>query len=125
MKKYLFVLLVLSSCAKKVDDKKNEFLLEDTVSVSYADSVEVALMKTKDIDVDIKEKINQVQVLSNENKNLKVELKTAKDCLISTKEELKILKTNVKIPKKKSFFQRLLGSKTDSVEIEKIDTIKN
>lgn len=126
MKKYLLILaLVLFSCAKKLEDKKDNFVVvEDSVFVNYADSVEVALLKTKDIDVEIKHKIKQVLVLSEENKDLKVELKTTKDCLVSTQERLQILKTNIKVPKKKNFFQRLIGSKTDSVEIEKIDTIQ-
>jgi hypothetical protein len=58
MKKYLFIILVvLSSCSKKIEDKKNNLVLvEDNDLVSYADSVEIALTKTKDIDVDIKQK---------------------------------------------------------------------
>jgi hypothetical protein len=81
MKKYLLILVVvLSSCAKKVEDKKDDFVVvEDSVFVNYADSVEVALVKTKDIDVEIKQKITEVKVLSNENKELKVELKSTKD----------------------------------------------
>ena len=63
----------------KTEDKKEDLVLsEDSVSVNYADSVEIALVKTKDIDVDIKQKINQVEVLSHENKDLKVELKNTK-----------------------------------------------
>jgi hypothetical protein len=125
MKKYLFIILVvLSSCSKKIEDKKNNLVLvEDNDLVSYADSVEIALTKTKDIDVDIKQKINQVEVLSHENKDLKVELKNTKDSLFSTQEKLKVY--TVKVPKKKSFFQRLVGAKTDSIEVQKVDTIKN
>lgn len=126
MKKYLLVLLVLSSCSKKMEDKKNYFeVSQDTVSVNYADSVEIALTKTENIDVEIKQKINRLEVLNSENKHLKVELKTTKDCLSSTQEELKILRTNVKVPKKKNFIQRILGVKTDSIVVEKVDTIKN
>jgi hypothetical protein len=127
MKKYLFILLVvLSSCAKKTEDKKDEFVfLEDSVSISYADSVEIKLLKTKDIDVSIKHKIQQVKVLSNENNSLKVELKTTKDCLISTQNRFEVFKTKSKVPKKRGFFQRLVGAKTDSIEVEKIDTLKN
>jgi hypothetical protein len=127
MKKYLLVLLIIMfSCSKKTEDKKEDLVLsEDSVSVNYADSVEIALVKTKDIDVDIKQKIKQVEVLSSENNNLKVELKTTKDCLVSTQQRFEIFKTNSKIPKKRSFFQKLVGAKTDSVEIEKIDTLKN
>jgi hypothetical protein len=60
MKKYLLILVVvLSSCAKKVEDKKDDFVVkEDSVLVSYSDSVEVALLKTKNIDVEIKNKIS-------------------------------------------------------------------
>jgi hypothetical protein len=127
MKKYLLVLLIiLSSCSKTTEDKKDDLVLsEDSTSVNYADSVEIALVKTKDIDVDIKQKIKQVEVLSSENNNLKVELKTTKDCLVSTQERFEIFKTNSKVPKKRSFFQKLVGAKADSVEIEKIDTLKN
>ena len=127
MKKYLFILLVvLFSCSKKTEDKKNDLVIvEDSVVVSYADSVEIKLLKTKDIDVNIKNKIQQVKVLSSENNNLKVELKTTKDCLVSTQERFEIFKTNSKVPKKRNFFQKLVGAKADSVEIEKIDTLKN
>ena len=127
MKKYLLVLLIIMfSCSKKTEDKKEDLVLsEDSVSVNYADSVEIALVKTKDIDVDIKQKIKQVEVLSSENNNLKVELKTTKDCLVSTQERFEIFKINSKVPKKRNFFQKLVGAKADSVEIEKIDTLKN
>jgi hypothetical protein len=115
----------LSSCAKKVEDKKDDFVVvEDSVFVNYADSVENALVKTKNIDVEIKQKITEVKVLSNENKELKVELKSTKDSLFSTQQRLEVLKTSIKVPKKKSFFQKLVGAKTDSVDVEKIDTIK-
>jgi hypothetical protein len=124
MKKYLFIILVIFySCNEKLEDKKNNFVVaEDTILVSYADSVEIALTKTKDIDVDIKHKIKEVEVLSIENKDLKVELKNTKDSLISTQEKLNVY--TVKVPKKKSFFQKLIGSKTDSIEVQKVDTIK-
>ena len=127
MKKYLFILLVvLSSCSKKIEDKKNDLIIiEDSSMVSYSDSVEIKLLKTKDIDVHIKHKIQQVKVLNIENKNLKVELKTTKDSLTSTQKALEISKTSIKAPKKKSFFQKLVGAKTDSVEVVKIDTLKN
>jgi hypothetical protein len=126
MKKYLFILLVvLSSCSKKTEDKKNDLVIvKDSVVVSYADSVEIKLLKTKDIDVSIKNKIQQVKSLKIENSDLKVELKTTKDCLTSTQKRFEVFKTNSKIPKKRSFFQRLVGAKTDSVDVEKIDSIQ-
>jgi hypothetical protein len=126
MKKYLLIFaVVLFSCSKKVEDKKNDLVvIEDSVFVNYADSVEVALVKTKDIDVEIKHKITEVKILKNENKELKVELKSTKDSLFSTQKRLEVLKTSTKVPKKKSFFQKLVGAKTDSVEVEKTDTIK-
>ena len=126
MKKYLLIFaVVLFSCSKKVEDKKNDFVvIEDSLFVNYADSVEFALEKTKDIDVEIKNKITEVKVLSNENNELKVELKSTKDSLVSTQKRLDVLKTSIKVPKKKTFFQKLVGAKTDSVDVEKIDTIK-
>jgi hypothetical protein len=126
MKKYLFILLViLSSCSKKIEDKKNDLIeIQDFQTVSYADSVEIKLLKTKDIDVSIKNKIQQVKSLKIENSDLKVELKTTKDCLTFTQKRFEVFKTSVKVPKKKSFFQRLVGAKTDSVNVEKIDSIK-
>ena len=80
MKKYLFILLViLSSCSKKIEDKKNDLIeIQDFQTVSYADSVEIKLLKTKDIDVSIKNKIQQVKSLKIDNSDLKVELKTTK-----------------------------------------------
>jgi hypothetical protein len=125
MKKYLFILIIVLFSCKKTEDKKNNLVIvEDSVVVSYADSVEIKLLKTKDIDVNIKNKIQQVKVLSSENNNLKVELKTTKDCLTSTQQRFEVFKTSVKVPKKRSFFQKLVGAKADSVDVEKIDSIQ-
>lgn len=125
MKKFLFAIVILLSlsCTNKVEEKKENFvLIEDTITVSYADSVEIALLKTKDIDIEIKKKITEVKILSKENNKLKVDLETTKDCLLVAKKEISNMK--IKVPKKKTFLQKVFGTKTDSVEIEVIDTTK-
>jgi regulator of replication initiation timing len=123
MKKIIILALFLISCSKKVENQaiktETEVFLDSSDIVS---KVEKTLEKTIDLDKKIETKVERVKVLQSENKTLKKELKETKDSLVLAKEEL--VKSKVKVPKKKSFFQKVLGSKPDSLEVEKIDTIK-
>ena len=115
--------MFLISCSKKVENQaiktETEVFLDSSDIVS---KVEKTLEKTSDLDKKIETKVEKVKVLQFENKTLKKELKETKDSLVLAKEEL--VKSKVKVAKKKSFFQKVLGSKPDSLEVEKIDTIK-
>ena len=123
MKKIIILALFLISCSKKVENQaiktETEVFLDSSDIVS---KVEKTLEKTSDLDKKIETKVEKVKVLQFENKTLKKELKETKDSLVLAKEEL--VKSKVKVAKKKSFFQKVLGSKPDSLEVEKIDTIK-
>ena len=61
-------------------------------------------------------------MMKNENKKLATELKTTKDSLQKVVYELK--ETILKLPKKRNFLQRVLGTGKDSIEVVVIDTIK-
>ena len=123
MKKFIILALFLISCSEKVENQpikiETEVVLDSSDIVS---KVEKTLEKTSDLDKKIETKVEKVKVLQFENKTLKKELKETKDYLVLAKEEL--VKSKVKVAKKKSFFQKVLGSKPDSLEVEKIDTIK-
>lgn len=123
MKKIIILALFLISCSEKVENQvvktETEFVLD---SLDVVSKVEKTLEKTSDLDKKIETKVEKVKVLQSENKTLKKELKETKDSLVLAKEEL--VKSKVKVAKKKSFFQKVLGSKPDSLEVEKIDTIK-
>ena len=123
MKKIIILALFLISCSKKVENQliktETEVVLDSSDIVS---KVEKTLEKTIDLDKKIETKVERVKVLQSENKTLKKELIETKDSLVLAKEEL--VKSKVKVPKKKSFFQKVLGSKPDSLEVEKTDTIK-
>lgn len=118
------LLLIVISCSKSKKPIENTMVSNDTISdtVSMIYKVEKALIKTADLDKKIEKKVVDAKVLLNQNNILKKELKVAKDSLDYTKEQL--IKSKFKVAKKQGFFGRLIGKKPDSVEIEKVDTIK-
>jgi hypothetical protein len=124
MKKIIILALFLISCSeKKIENQPIEIEKEVVLDSSdIVSKVEKTLEKTSDLDKKIETKVEKVKVLQFENKTLKKELKVTKDSLVSAKEQL--VKSKLKVAKKKSFFQKVLGSKPDSLEVEKIDTIK-
>jgi len=80
------------------------------------------LEKSEHIEEDIKGIVQDRVTLKSENKKLTIELKTTKDSLQKVTYELK--ETKSKLPKKRNFFQRVLGVAKDSVEVIKTDTIQ-
>ena len=137
--KKVIVLVVLSfvvfSCSKAKETAEKASVINEVVDIVENDSltmiekVEQALSKASDLDKKIKKKVVDVNTLTvekkalvSENKNLKVELNTTKDSLASVTERL--IKSKVKVAKKQGFFGKLIGKKPDSLEVEKIDTIK-
>lgn len=137
--KKVIALVVLSfvvfSCSKAKETTEKASVINEVVSIVENDSltmiekVEQALSKASDLDKKIEKKVVDVKVLAKqkkelvtENKTLKVELSTTKDSLASVTERL--IKSKVKVAKKQGFFGKLIGKKPDSVEVEKVDTIK-
>ena len=99
---------------------------EDSAVIRISESLE----KSVDIEKNIKgivttnvELNSKNSTLQKTNLELKQELISTKDSLIKTKLQLK--ETLTKVPKKRSLFQRVLGTGKDSVEVKQIDTIQN
>lgn len=137
--KKVIALVVLSftlvCCSKAKETAEKASVINEVVDIVENDSltmiekVEQALSKASDLDKKIEKKVVDVNTLTvekkalvSENKNLKVELNTTKDSLASVTERL--IKSKVKVAKKQGFFGKLIGKKPDSLEVEKIDTIK-
>jgi hypothetical protein len=102
--------------------KQYEFIFSETFEIDMGDWFQIpasATQRSKSPDV---EYVNLVGLLKNTD--LKLELETTKDCLTSTQQRFEVFKTSVKVPKKRSFFQKLVGAKADSVDVEKIDSIQ-
>jgi regulator of replication initiation timing len=137
--KKVITLVVLSfvvfSCSKAKEKAEKVSIINQVVSIAENDSltmiekVEQALSKVSDLDKKIEKKVVDVKILTKEKKELvsentilKVELTTVKDSLDSVTERL--IKSKIKVVKKQGFFGKLIGKKPDSVEVEKVDTIK-
>jgi regulator of replication initiation timing len=129
------LLFIIVSCSKAKETVEKASVISEVVDIVENDSltmiekVEQALSKASDLDKKIEKKVVDVKVLTkekkeltSENKTLKVELNTVKDSLASVTEQL--IKSKVKVAKKQGFFGKLIGKKPDSVEVEKVDTIK-
>ena len=135
MKKYFILLACLTviSC-KNVQEEEccPENSLVDSVAVEapadISDSdltvtrITQTLQESEHIEEDIIHVVKDRATLKSENKKLATELKTTKDSLQKVVYELK--ETILKLPKKRNFLQRVLGTGKDSIEVVVIDTIK-
>ena len=135
MKKYFILLACLTviSC-KNVQEEEccPENPLVDSAAVeapaaapdsdSTVAKITQTLQKSEHIEEDIIHVVKDRATLKSENTKLTTELKTTKDSLQKVTYELK--ETKLKIPKKRSFFQKVLGVAKDSVEVIKTDTIQ-
>ena len=139
MKKYLILLacLVILSCekSKELCCPKKPLVDSTTVVLKYnptKDStltkITESLEKSKNVEKNIKNVVEISLKLNSEKENLlqtnsqlKIELRDTKDSLEQVKYELK--ETKLKIPKKRNFLQKMLGTGKDSLEITKTDTI--
>ena len=134
MKKYFILLACLTVIGcKNVQEEEccPENPLVDSAAVAPADvpnpdstvvKITETLEKSEHIEEDIKGIVQDRVTLKSENKKLTIELKTTKDSLQKVTYELK--ETKLKIPKKRSFFQKVLGVAKDTVEVIKTDTIQ-
>lgn len=135
MKKYFILLACLTviSC-KNVQEEEccPENPLVDSAAVeapaaapdsdSTVAKITQTLQKSEHIEEDIIHVVKDRAALVVVNKKLTTELQTTKDSLQKVTYELK--ETKLKIPKKRNFFQRVLGVAKDSVEVIKTDTIQ-
>ena len=132
MRKYFILLACLAvvSCKQVEEECCPENPIQDSVMVESSgvvveDSAVVkiteTLEKSENVEDNIKHIVEDRATLKVQNKKLSTELKTTKDSLAKVTFELK--ETKLKLPKKRNFFQRVLGVAKDSVEVIKTDTV--
>ena len=97
--------------------ESSNIILEDSAVAKITETLE----KSTNIEENIKNVVEDRATLKIQNKKLTTELKITKDSLDKVTFELKV--TKLKLPKKRNFFQRVLGVAKDSVEVIKTDTI--
>ncbi len=133
MKKYFILLACLSviACTPVQEEEccpDNVIDSVATTSSNPSDSdltvtrITQTLQESEHIEEDIVHVVKDRATLKSENKKLATELKTTKDSLQKVVYELK--ETILKLPKKRNFLQRVLGTGKDSIEVVVIDTIK-
>ena len=127
MKKYIITLalsfLLLSCNDKEVVQKPTQ----EEVVLDYQDPKKVdSLLEMVDgFKISVDEVIYEKQTLKVDNKKLNKELILVKDELVMVKDCLEVAKEKIKeykVPKKRSFFDKVLGTNKDSITV--IDTIK-
>jgi hypothetical protein len=119
----LFILLVVS-CNKPNVTKKEEAVTIDSIFSNDIEKMDSLLVKTEGLEDDVKLVVHQKDVfksensnLKTENSNLKEEIAITKDCLVVANKKINEYKT----PKKRSFFDKVLGANKDSITVK--DTI--
>lgn len=134
MRKYFILLacLVVVSCKQAKETCCPENPLVDSAAVvapasePSSDSAVVKITETLEKSANIEENIKCIvedkATLQIQNGKLHKELKTTKDSLQKVTTELK--ETKLKLPKKRNFFQRVLGVARDSVEVIQRDTVQ-
>lgn len=118
MKKYIIIAsFLLISCN---DKEVNQIPIQEEITLESKDTEKVdSLLGTVDgIKTSVDQVIHEKQSLKLDNVKLKKELVTVKDCLQIANEKIK----EYKVPKKRSFFDKVLGKNKDSITVK--DTIK-
>jgi hypothetical protein len=122
---FIFLILLVVSCNKSNKTKKEEVFIEiDSIFSNDIEKIEGLLIKTEGLEDNVKQVVYQKNVfksensnLKSENSNLKEEIAITKDCLQVANEKIK----EYKYPKKRSFFDKVLGTNKDSITVK--DTI--
>jgi FtsZ-binding cell division protein ZapB len=117
----LFILLVVS-CNKPNTIKKEEAVVAiDSVFSNDIEKMDSLLVKTEGLEDDVKQVVHQKDVfkaensnLKTENSNLKEEIAITKDCLVVANKKI----NEYKMPKKRSFFDKVLGANKDSITVK-------
>jgi hypothetical protein len=126
MKKYIVTLVLsvlLFSCNKKEVVKTIQ--KEDTLEYKDIKKVDSLLEMVDGFKISVDEVIYEKQTFKNDNTKLKKELVLVKDELVMVKDCLEVANEKIKeykMPKKRSFFDKVLGTNKDSITV--IDTIK-
>lgn len=126
MKKYIVTLVLsvlLFSCNKK--EVMKTIQKEDTLEYKDIKKVDSLLEMVDGFKISVDEVIYEKQTFKNDNTKLKKELVLVKDELVMVKDCLEVANEKIKeykMPKKRSFFDKVLGTNKDSITV--IDTIK-
>lgn len=121
----LFILLLVSCNKPNVTKKEEAVVTIDSTFFNNIEKMDILLIKTEGLEDDVKQVVHDKVVfkkqnssLKKENSNLKEEIAITKDCLVVANKKI----NKYKLPKKRSFFDKVLGAKKDSITV--IDTIK-
>ena len=125
MRKIFIIFIVLLVSCSKSNVSKKEVVLMDTIFSNNVENMDSLLIQTEGLEDNVEQVVNYKDILraensdlKTENSNLKEEIATTKDCLVVANKKIKEYKT----PKKRSFFDKVLGANKDSITV--IDTIK-
>jgi len=121
---FIIFIALLVSCSKSNVTKKEDVAI-DFIFSNNIENMDSLLVKTEGLEDNVEQVVNYKDILKvensnlkTENSNLKEEITIAKDCLQVANNKIKEYKT----PKKRSFFDKVLGTNKDSITV--IDTIK-
>ena len=119
MKKYIIIIILWFLLVSCEETTKNKVKVEGT-PIEYADTKKVdSLLEMVDgFKISVDEVIYERNSLDEKLILVKEELATTKDSLAVANERIK----EYKYPKKRSFFDKVLGKNKDSITV--IDTIK-
>ena len=121
----LFILLAVACNKSAITEKNEDVVTMDSLFSNDMEKMNSLLVKTEGLEDDVKKVVYQKDVfksensnLKTENSNLKEEIAITKDCLIVANKKI----NEYKLPKKRSFFDKVLGKNKDSITVK--DTIK-
>jgi hypothetical protein len=121
----LFILLAVACNKSAITEKNKDVVTIDSLFSNDMEKMNSLLVKTEGLEDDVKKVVYQKDVfksensnLKTENSNLKEEIAITKDCLIVANKKI----NEYKLPKKRSFFDKVLGKNKDSITVK--DTIK-
>tara|TARA_Y100000114_G_scaffold112589_1_gene106413 strand:- start:8467 stop:8853 length:387 start_codon:yes stop_codon:yes gene_type:complete len=123
MKRLLFILFIVSSCAGEGNFPDDDFLVESDSStiylVQHLDSIRNVIVpeieESKSTEKIVKNTIKSEKKLKKELKTVKKELKTTKKQLVKAQKEVAKLQ---KIAGKRNLIQKVLNKEVDSIEVE-------
>jgi hypothetical protein len=121
----LFILLLVSCNKPKVTKKEEAVVTIDSIFSNDIEKMDSLLVKTEGLEDDVKLVVHQKDVFKAENSNLKTENSDLKEEIAITKDCLVVANKKIneyKLPKKRSFFDKVLGKNKDSITVK--DTIK-
>jgi hypothetical protein len=121
---FIIFIILLVSCSKSNVAKKEEVVVIDTIFSNNVENMDSLLVKTEGLEDNVEQVVNYKDILraensdlKTENSNLKEEITITKDCLVVANKKI----NEYKMPKKRSFFDKVLGSNKDSITVK--DTI--